>query len=138
VKDESGFTLMETLCAIALILACAGTAGGLAYSVRRISGSMQEHSSQQYLQLRIERLIREAVEGVSLPYWERDERGLQAAKEAVEKALSEAAYRSGVEFETIQDGMGRTRGVLCRCRIDGREYEALGLFASVPLAREGL
>ena len=136
IKDESGFTLMETLCAIALLLICAGAAGGLAHSARRITGTIRERSVRQYRQLRIERIIREAAEEISVPYWAEETRGLTAAREAVEKALLEAGYKAGVELEALKDSGGRIRGINSRCRIDGQEYEAYGLFASVPLERE--
>jgi len=136
VKDESGFTFMETLCAIALILACAGAAGGLAHSVRRITGSIQERSNHHYQQLKTERLVREAIEGVTIPYWEQDERSLLPAKEAVQKVLQEAGYRVNIAFEPIQDSAGRIRGLRCRYQINDYEYDSIGLFASVPLVRE--
>ena len=134
-KNESGFTFMETLCAIAIILACVGTAGGLAHSVRRITGSIKERSSLYFNQLRIERHIRESIEEISVPYWEQDERGLQIVRESVQKLLPED--NSGIEFNPIVDSLGRIRGVRYRYRIDNREYDGLGLFASVPLAKEG-
>jgi prepilin-type N-terminal cleavage/methylation domain-containing protein len=136
VKDEKGFTLIETLCVISLLLICAGVAGSLSHSVRRITANIQSRSVQQYRQLQIERIIREAVEGVTVPYWDRDERGLSLAREAIENALSGAGYKVSIELEALTDNMSRIRGVICRCRVDGREYEGRGLFGSVPLVRE--
>ena len=135
-KDESGFTLMETLCAIALLLICAAAAGGLAYNARRITGTISERSALQYRRLRIERLIRETAENVSVPYWKEGVDGLSEAREAIEKALLEAGYKTRVECDALKDRSGRIRGVITRCSIDGREYEGSGLFASVPLERE--
>ena len=135
-KNEAGFTLMETLCAIALLLICAGAAGGLAYNSRRVTGDVKERSHQYYRQLQIERLIREAVENVSIPYWEEDEKGITIARDAIEKALSGAGYKSGFEMEPLKDSLGRVRGVSCRFLFDGHEYEGAGLFASIPLERE--
>jgi len=136
VKDEAGFTLMETLCAIALILICTGAAAGLAYNTRRIAGTIREQSIQQYRRLRIEELIRETAENISVPYWERDEQGFPMACKAVEKTLLEAGFNAGVEFEALRNDAGQLRGIRCRCFIDGKEYEGSGLFASVPLAKE--
>ena len=124
---------METLCAITLLLICAGAAGGLVFNTRRITGNVRERAIRQYRRLQIERLIREAAEEVSVPYWEEDEKGIRTARETIEKALTEAGYRIGFELETIKDGAGRIRGVNCRCLVDGYEYEGAGLFASVPL-----
>ena len=131
--DESGFTLMETLCALAVILACVGAAGSLAHGARRITGGIQERSSLYLNQLRIEKLIRETIEGITVSYWEQDERGLQIARESVHNVLMETADYSIVDFKPIKDSLGRIRGVSYRYHIGGREYEGLGLFASVPL-----
>lgn len=127
---------METLCAIALIIICAGTVGGLIYSVRRITEDAKERSELQFQQLRIERLIREAIETVLMPYWEQDERGLSMARKTIESALSKSGYLIGIEYETLKDKAGRVRGVRCRYRINGKEYDCCGLFASVPLLKE--
>ncbi|MCL1812619.1 MAG: prepilin-type N-terminal cleavage/methylation domain-containing protein [Treponema sp.] len=134
-NDESGFTLMETLLAIALLLICTGVAGGLVYNSRRIIGNTRERSGQYYRQLHLEKLIRESVEGVSIPYWEGNEHGIIAAREAIENALFIAGYKTGFELEPIKDSFGRIRGIRCRCFLDGYEYEGFGLFASVSLER---
>lgn len=135
-KNEDGFTLMETLCAITLLLICAGAAGGLAYNTRRVTSDVKEHSRQHYRQIQIERLIREAIENISIPYWEEDEKGITAAREAIEKALLGAGYKNGFEIKTLKDGTERIRGVSCRFFVDGQEYEGAGLFASISLERE--
>ena len=127
---------METLCAITLILICAGTAAGLVFNTRRITGNVREHALRQYRRLQIERLIREAAEEVTVPYWDEDEKGIHAARETIEKTLTEAGYRISFELETIYDDAGRIRGVNCRCLVEGYEYEGAGLFASVPLERK--
>ena len=137
-KNEAGFTLMESLCVIALLLICSGVVGGTAYNTRRITGDIKERSAGQYRHIKIERLIREAAEGVLLPYWENDERGLIEARKAIETALSEAGYRVGVDLETLRDEPGRLRGIRCHCRIDGRKYEIPAFFSSVPLEKEKL
>ena len=133
---DSGFTLMETLCAIALLLVCAGSSAGLIFNTRRITGTVRERSVLQYRMLRIERLIREAAEGISVPYWAEDAEGLPAAKAAIEKTLSEAGYKGIVEIDALKDHWGRIRGVTYRCRINGQDYEGSGLFASVPIEQE--
>jgi len=135
-KDESGFTLMETLCAIAILLICAGIAGGFVYNSRRIADTVSERSVRQFRQLRIEKLIREAAEEVSVPYWAEDVRGVSAARQAIEKSLSDAGYKTGIELETIIDQYGRIRGVTGRCLIEDQEYEGRGLFSSVALREE--
>ena len=134
-KDESGFTLIETLCAVALILIIAGAAGSLIFSSRRITDSVKVRSQQQFRQLRIERLVRETIEGVSIPFWEREEQALPLAREAVSLALSQAGFNYNFSTETLLDRTGRIRGIRCFFLIDGIEYEASGLFASVPLER---
>ena len=135
-KDESGFTLMETLCAIALFLVVAGAAGGLAYNTRRITDNVQQRSFKYFRQLRFEALVREAAENVSIPYWENEENALPLAREALAKALTKAGYNDGFTIETLKDNSGRIRGMRCFYFSDSHEYKGAGLFASIPLARE--
>ena len=137
-KNEAGFTLMETLCAVALVLICASAAGGLIYSARRITGDVHNRASRQFRHLQMERIIRETVESVAIPYWEEDGNGLREARHLIEKALSGAGYKIDLELVPVKDGFGRIRGVSCRCFFDVNEYEVAGLFASVPLVRDRL
>jgi len=131
-KDEAGFTMMETLTVIALSIIIAGAMGALLFSSWRITNGIRQRNMQQFRQMRIENLIREAAEGVSVPYWQQPEQGLPKAKSAIGKALANAGYKNSFELETLHDNSGRPRGVICRCHIDGREYEVQSLFASVP------
>ena len=135
-NDQAGFTLIETLCAIALLLIFATAAGTLAHSSRRITGIIGQRSSSHYRQLHIERLVREAIEDVSIPYWADDTLGITAAREAIEKTLSDAGYNVAVDLEMLQDNSGRIRGTRWRSVIAGQQKEAYGLFATVPLVRE--
>jgi len=135
-KDQAGFTLMETLCAIALLLIFAAATGALMHNSRRITGIIGERSSRHYRQLHIERLIREAIEDVSIPYWSEDTLGIAAAREAIEKTLLDAGYNVAVELEVLQDNSGRIRGARWRSILAGQQNEIYGLFGSVPLIKD--
>jgi prepilin-type N-terminal cleavage/methylation domain-containing protein len=135
-KDEAGFTMMETLCAMALVLVCAGAAAGLVYRARHSTERIKAHSADQFKRLVIERIIRESAEAVRVPYWEEATRAGSIAQSAIETALRAAGYRGALHSEPIYDRSDRLRGVHCRYDLEGRVYEGIGLFASIPLERE--
>ena len=124
---------METLTVMALLIIITGTMGAMAYNSRRITDDIKQRTRQQFRQLQIESLIREAAEGISVPYWQQPEPDLPTVKNTIEKTLSNAGYKDSFKLETLYDNAGRPRGILCRYHIGGREFESRGLFASIPL-----
>lgn len=132
-KDESGFTIMETLCAIALLVILAGISGTVIFNTRRITENIQTRADINFMQMRIETIIREVAEEIVLPYWEKDERALPLARVAITNELLKAGYEIDVEIEALHDNIGRVRGVHCRYHIEDLSFESSGLFASIPL-----
>lgn len=135
-KHEAGFTVMETLCAMTLLLICAGAAGGLVYRARQGTEIVKERAEDQFKRLVIERIVRETAENVSVPYWEEGTRALPLAENAILSALRAAGYHGVLQSEALYDSHDRVRGVNCRYDLDGTVYEGMGLFASIPLERE--
>jgi hypothetical protein len=154
-KRDGGFTLMETLVSIALLMICAAALGQVLYRVRGSVVQLREKIAGTYRTLRFERIVRETAEGIAIPYWEKEDApaALAAAEAAVLAELEKTGDGENVVLEILRDKAGRLRGIRGIRRPAERPverpvergaerpgrgggeaaYEARGLFASVPV-----
>jgi hypothetical protein len=133
-EGQAGFTLMETLWALGLLLICAGAAGGLVFTGVRSVTRVRAVMDDQYRLLRVDGVIRKAAETVCIPYWEPGETGVYTVRAAIETALAGTADEGCLTaLDSIRDREGRIRGVTCRYRIGKKEFVTQALFASIPL-----
>jgi prepilin-type N-terminal cleavage/methylation domain-containing protein len=142
-KNEEGFTLMETLVSIALLLICGTAVGQIVFTLSRSAVAAREKSTALYRMLRMERIIRETAEGITIPYWEKEEASIKAADAALQSVLAQAeeVFQGAAEktedaalvLEELRDPAGHLRGIRGRWRSAERDHESGGLFASMPV-----
>jgi type II secretory pathway pseudopilin PulG len=130
---EAGFTLMETLVVLALLMVCAGAVSGVVFTAARGVRALRGAAERQAAALRIERRIRETVEAVSVPYWERDERGFEESRRLLAAVAGGDALTA---LEPLRDRAGLVRGVRYRYRLGNAEYTGSALFGSIPVMGE--
>jgi hypothetical protein len=121
---------METVIAVGMMLICAGPVSVVVYTAGRAVAGIHRAAATHGAVICGERRIRETIESVCVPYWERDDRGVDIVRE-----LLEAEDRPGYEvnLEPLLDGDGVVRGVRYRYRIGTGEYENSALFGSEPV-----
>jgi type II secretory pathway pseudopilin PulG len=126
-KKEAGFTLVETLVIIALILIVSGALGGVSFATLRSVEHALKAGNAAYRLIRMDDAIRAAASQVAVPYWMPAERGADLFRQLLE-----------AQPETLQIGIerrGRT-GVTVRYELDGRYYESSAEFAYKPVMEE--
>ena len=129
--SNNGYTLMETLCVIALLLVYTGTLCGLIYVSGYTVSKIGETSKEQFRQLYTENLVRETIENFKIPYWENNHP--DKTEVAVIKALEIKKPGINILLTPLKDETGRLRGFNCRWSLNGNTHEIAALFISIPL-----
>jgi prepilin-type N-terminal cleavage/methylation domain-containing protein len=131
VKKEDGFTLVETLVSIALILIVLGALGGVTFAALRGVEHALKAGRAAYLLLRTDDQIRAAASQVVVPYWMPAERGTAMVRQLLEAKPETRRLLRGIEMRDR-----RCAGVTVRYELDGREYESNAGFAYKSIMEE--
>jgi prepilin-type N-terminal cleavage/methylation domain-containing protein len=127
---DSGFTLMETLVSIAIVLIISGcviTAVSLSY---RIIIKAKNTSETAATILQIDHFIREQANDFHIPYWEN-----AAGRTAFFKdSLWQSKYGQYIyQIHTIISPQGFTRGISASYSVNGTISQTSALFPSIPV-----
>jgi prepilin-type N-terminal cleavage/methylation domain-containing protein len=131
VKKEEGFTLVETLVSIALILIVSGALGSVTFAALRGMEHALKAGRAAYRLLRMDDQIRAAASQVVVPYWMPAERGTDMVRQLLETKPETRRMLRGIEMRE----RGRA-GVTVRYELDGQEYESDVGFAYKSIMEE--
>jgi prepilin-type N-terminal cleavage/methylation domain-containing protein len=129
-NGNDGFTLMEALVSIAVILVISGCVfTAFSASVRMISKARRTTNTALKI-LQIDRFIREETESLHVPYWA----DTSARADLFEDYLSRSAYGRYIrQFDLIRSRAGTVRGIRVFYTVDGASSRTDALFPSIPV-----
>ncbi|MCL2128897.1 MAG: prepilin-type N-terminal cleavage/methylation domain-containing protein [Treponema sp.] len=131
-KDSNaGFSLMETLVTIAIILVVSfsvliafrsGTLGTL--------NALNEINTARTI-IRTDRFIREQAESIHIPYWLNSFDSIENLKNELWRSRAGTLIK---EISLITDSSGFIRGVNVSFVVDNKTYSTRTLFSSIPVS----
>ena len=127
---EAGYTLMETLVSIAIVLALSGALAVTAVaSMRALSQSFSAIQSAVTI-ARIDRFVRSGADSLHVPYWENSQPHVDS--------FSDSLYRSRIggyiaSITVIRDSRRIIRGLEVTYTVNNREIRTRALFPAVPV-----
>lgn len=126
-KNNDGFTLVETLVSITLILVVCGALGGGLYAALRSLEHAGKAGGAAYRLLRMDDTIRAAAAEVVLPYWAPARQG-------------GAVFQQKLDANPATAGLHplatRRNGAIVRYEVDGKDFEATVVFGYRPVMEE--
>jgi prepilin-type N-terminal cleavage/methylation domain-containing protein len=126
-RSEAGFTLVETISAIALLAVLASCMSVFFFTVRRTLIKSTEAGQEAFALIKADDGLRRLAADIVVPYWEESVRGV----ERVQEILEAQKETPGVEVLAVGDG---ENGMIARYRLDnGAEAECRARFGSVPV-----
>jgi hypothetical protein len=121
-RNNAGFSLMESVVAIALLVVFCGLSGAALFTVWRGSVKSGAVGKEAFTRLRTDDRIRRTVFDIPLAFWEGE-------KDIYEKAL--AALGTGTSFELFYDREGAARGLKVFYTVGKNEYECKAPFGTM-------
>ncbi len=134
-KGSPGFTVMETLASVSLVLLLSAGICSVYVSFGRSHGTAMRAVDQARLLVETDRGLRIKASEVCFPYWENQEKlAQQWISQLLEKGTGNTAeYKSA---SVVYDSKSRVRGVSVRYTIGNGEYESVCLFSSAGVSFE--
>jgi prepilin-type N-terminal cleavage/methylation domain-containing protein len=131
--DQAGFTLMENLVSMAVILIIsASVMTGFSAALRALRRTARTAETAAEA-VETDRFIRRRADTFRIPYWEPAERAAAGFKDELRRSAKGIYMR---EIEDLRDGSLRIRGVKVRFEIAGRSFFTEAAFASIPVMEE--
>jgi type II secretory pathway pseudopilin PulG len=132
-KNEDGFTLVETLLSIALILIAGGVmVMGSGAALRGVSQSIKAVSAAATIN-RIDRHIRARTDAVHIPYWS----GTKPYIDVLTTELYRSEFGAYIKsVKTIGNYPKAPRGIEVVYTVNNKEIKTVALFSSVAVMEE--
>ncbi|MDR2184319.1 MAG: type II secretion system GspH family protein [Treponema sp.] len=131
--NQAGFTLMENLVSMAVILIISGPViTGFSAALRALRQTAQAAKTAAAA-VETDRFIRRRADTFRIPYWESAERAAAGFKDELRRS-AHGAYMG--EIENLRDSSGRIRGVKVHFKIADRSFFTETAFASIPIMEE--
>jgi hypothetical protein len=127
---DAGFTLMEMVVTISIIMVISGSVM-LAFTIGfKALAKTAQITKTAFIVVTVDQFIREETEGLHIPYF--------TTTAVPFNALKDSLWRSRygnlmTAIDTIRDRHGRERGIRVRFTIDGLEYVSETLIPSIPV-----
>ena len=133
VDNSAGFTMMESMVAIAITLVVAGVLGAIVSTAFKGANSAASSAEGARKLLYIDRLIRNKAEDLYVPYW--------ASMERAGNDFTGELWASGIakyieSIKLIYNSEKIIRGVEVRYSINNKTFTTFALFSNRPLLKE--
>ena len=129
-RSDRGYTLMETLVVIAIMLLM----GGVCFNFINTSMGANKKAFNNYLAairlLSIDSNIRDTCDGVHIPYWDRADGYIPSVMDLI----ANSKYKDDIgKIEPIKDEKGNIRGLRVAYSVNGIDATTDAVFSSRPV-----
>ena len=125
--------LSEVVISIALFALLSSGIASVYTSYSKNVGAAERGAGRVTLILETDRMLREAVSAVTLPYWEDAEVNADKAAATLLETIQLDDGVCIVSMKKLRDTAGRVRGLEIVWAVDERVYRTACCFASVPI-----
>jgi hypothetical protein len=129
-KNDGGFTFIETLASLSLVLLVFASASGAFIQLSRNNGTAFENIRESWHILSFDQRLRRKIEPVIVPYWENSLSYTERLKEEIMSAFNDADITIIAAGAVLKDKSSHGLEVSYRYRGSGKMYTSICLFSS--------
>jgi type II secretory pathway pseudopilin PulG len=132
-RSDDGFTMMETLVAIAITFVCSGVL--VVSFTTGVKGASQGIKSARTAAMiaQTDRFIRKETDDVHIPYWAKPDRYLESHTENLMRSIIGEHITS---VTPVYDIRRRIRGITVNYRIHNQDIQTTALFPAIPVLEQ--
>ena len=135
-KKNEGFTLLETLAAIAFTMAIAAPVCSVFVSYKKGVDSAVKAAGSAFIIVKTDRLLRDKAAKICIPYWKNAEIENESIKKEFLFNLPLDKNVSIVATENLYDKKKNVRGIQVHWQIGKTMLTTKCLYSSIPVLRQ--